>query len=186
MSGRRKNNELTVEDRILWSRVARSVEPMHGKFVPPAPESIEIDNAHKHGAASLVQPIAHPPFQATTQKPGNVNSSASIDRPTRKKIAKGRVSIDATIDLHDLDQAEAHGLLLAFLHRAHASGLRHVLVITGKGSSYGSAGVLKRAVPEWLKTPVFGGLVSGFDSAARHHGGGGAIYVRLRRPGKQL
>ena len=172
-----------MEDRILWSRVARSVEPMHGKLIPPAAEDIEIDSAHKHGAPSLIRPVAHPPYQATANKPGGHNTS--IDPPTRKKIAKGRLSIDATIDLHDLDQAEAHGLLLAFMHRAHASGLRHVLVITGKGSSHGSAGVLKRAVPEWLKTPVFRGLVSGFDSAARHHGGGGAIYVRLRRSGQQ-
>jgi DNA-nicking Smr family endonuclease len=41
--------------------------------------------------------------------------------------------------------------------------------------------VLKRAVPGWLATAPFRGLVSSHDHAARHHGGAGALYVRLRR-----
>ena len=80
-----------------------------------------------------------------------------------------------------MTQGEAHNLLLSFLHRAYAEGLRYVLVITGKGSSFGSDGVLRRAVPDWLATPSFRMLVSSHDSAARHHGGSGALYIRLRR-----
>ncbi|MEO9787907.1 MAG: DNA mismatch repair protein MutS, partial [Aurantimonas coralicida] len=30
-------------------------------------------------------------------------------------------------------------------------------------------------------SPEFRPLVSGFDSAERHHGGDGALYVRVRR-----
>jgi len=56
-----------------------------------------------------------------------------------------------------------------------------VLVITGKGSSSGGDGVLRRAVPAWLSTPAFRMLVSSHDHAARNHGGSGALYVRLRR-----
>ena len=33
--------------------------------------------------------------------------------------------------------------------------MRYVLVITGKGSSSGGDGVLRRAVPAWLATPPF-------------------------------
>lgn len=63
-----------------------------------------------------------------------------------------------------------------------------VLVITGKGAAAGrddfttpERGVLRRAVPEWLTSSSFRHLVSGFDEAGRRHGGGGAIYVRVRR-----
>ncbi|MEQ4597219.1 MAG: Smr/MutS family protein, partial [Methylobacteriaceae bacterium] len=42
-------------------------------------------------------------------------------------------------------------------------------------------GVLRRSVPHWLRGPELRGLVLGFEEAARHHGGGGALYVRLRR-----
>ena len=71
----------------------------------------------------------------------------------------------------------------AYLSRAQGAGLRHVLGITGKGSSPSSEGVLRRAVPGWLSTPPFAGLVSGYSAASRQHGGDGALYVRLRRGG---
>ena len=58
-----------------------------------------------------------------------------------------------------------------------------VLVVTGKGSSSKGDGVLRRVVPEWLATPAFRSVVSSHDGAARHHGGGGALYIRLRRQG---
>jgi DNA-nicking Smr family endonuclease len=80
-----------------------------------------------------------------------------------------------------MTQSEAHGLLLSFLQRAHSGGVRYVLVITGKGSSSGGEGILRRAVPSWLTTPPFRSLVSSHDFAARHHGGAGAIYIRLRK-----
>ncbi len=181
MSRKRKNGELSADDRILWSQVARSVKPMHDRFLTEARETPEEVQSHRHGAPSLVNPVLHPPYQAPASKPKKRDPAAAIDVPTRRKLAKGRVAIDRTIDLHDLDQAEAHGRLLAFLYQAHASGSRHVLVITGRGASLGSAGILRRAVPQWLETEPFRGLVSGFHGAARHHGGTGAIYVRLRR-----
>ena len=41
--------------------------------------------------------------------------------------------------------------------------------------------VLRRLVPHWLAEPGLRGLVLGFEQAARGHGGGGALYVRIRR-----
>lgn len=185
MNGSRKKGELSIDDRILWSRIARSTDPLPGKNWPTTPEEAIAKPPTRNGAKALVEPVTHPPYRPPTSKESAKTSAPSIDLPTRRKLAKGRLSIDATIDLHDLDQAEAHGMLLAFLHRAHAAGLRHVLVITGKGSSLGSAGVLKRSVPEWLSTVPFRGLVSGYENAARHHGGEGAIYIRLSRRGER-
>jgi DNA-nicking Smr family endonuclease len=102
----------------------------------------------------------------------------------KRKIAKGRLALEARIDLHGLYQDEAHDMLLDFLVRAHMRGLRHVLVITGKGSSMGSEGALKRAAPLWFSKPDFRYLISSYEPAAQHHGGDGALYIRLaRRPG---
>ncbi|WP_348642781.1 Smr/MutS family protein [Mesorhizobium sp. J18] len=117
--------------------------------------------------------------------PKSMADPKHLDRPTKDKLAKGRLQIGATVDLHGLTQAEAYNLLLSFLHRAHAAGLRYVLVITGKGSSAGGDGILRRLVPVWLATAGFREIVGGFDRASRHHGGDGAIYVRLRRARKK-
>lgn len=59
------------------------------------------------------------------------------------------------------------------------------MVITGKGRSLGSEGILRQAVPHWFSTPLFRLLVSAYEDAARHHGGHGALYVRLRRQTRQ-
>jgi DNA-nicking Smr family endonuclease len=76
--------------------------------------------------------------------------SPSAGAPVKRKIAKGRLALEARIDLHGMIQSEAHVLLLDFLIRAYERGMRHVLVITGKGSSLCSDGALKRAVPMWF------------------------------------
>ena len=104
-----------------------------------------------------------------------------IERPVTKKLGKGRLPIEARIDLHDMTQIVAHYALLGFLRRAQADGMRHVLVITGRGASFGSRGVIKRSLPHWFDTAEFRPLVAGFEPAERGHGGDGAFYVRVRR-----
>jgi DNA-nicking Smr family endonuclease len=41
--------------------------------------------------------------------------------------------------------------------------------------------VLRRVVPHWLRLAEARPFVLGFEEAAPHHGGAGALYVRLRR-----
>ncbi|HWK13470.1 MAG TPA: Smr/MutS family protein [Rhizobiaceae bacterium] len=170
----RPNPPLREEDRVLWNLIARSVTPLKGRTAMP-----EIPAAD--AAALDAREEASPQPPAPRRKAPPVAGAGTIDRTTHGKLAKGRLPLEARVDLHGLTQLQAHSLLLSFLHRAHAGGLRHVLVITGKGSSMGSEGVLRRAVPDWLRTPAFRGLVSAHQDAARRHGGEGALYVRLRR-----
>jgi DNA-nicking Smr family endonuclease len=40
---------------------------------------------------------------------------------------------------------------------------------------------LRRNVPHWLRAAELRPLVLSIEEAARPHGGGGALYVRLRR-----
>jgi DNA-nicking Smr family endonuclease len=101
-------------------------------------------------------------------------------------LRRGRLAIEARIDLHGMIQAEAHAALTGFLLRARAAGHAYVLVVTGKGGpgysdAFAERGVLRRSVPHWLRGPELRGIVLGFEEAARHHGGAGALYVRLRR-----
>lgn len=173
----RRSKRLTEEDRILWSKVARSAVPLKGHVYPEvsAPEKPK----------ELAEPTEEifPYFSESTpdlfQPKKKELVVRKLDEPTRKKLAKGRLEITGRIDLHGLTQDGAHNLLLSFLRRAYESDQRYVLVITGKGSV--GEGVLKRAVPNWLATPPFRGFVGSFEDAARHHGGHGALYVRLRK-----
>jgi DNA-nicking Smr family endonuclease len=204
----RTGKTLSRNDRQLWGRVAKTVKPLPGRMDAllassaavdvNKSEQTEPDTAGRaadqrpqltqamrealRGAFSDDKPTREP--RRNGPVPSAALHQAGIDKPVHRKIAKGRLPIDGRIDLHGMTLDQAHGVLLAFLARAHAGGKRHVLVITGKGASLGSEGALKRSVPQWLAKPEFAGFVSGYEWAARHHGGGGALYIRLsKRPG---
>jgi DNA-nicking Smr family endonuclease len=176
MSGR-SGKTLSSEDRILWVRITRTAVPLKGRdrILSETEEPATVDQL-----LSEPEPPPVAPRRPAAAGPAHP-APRGLDLPTRKKLAKGRLPIEGTVDLHGLTQSEAHALLLSFLHRAYADGRRHVLVITGKGESFRSDGVLRRAVPAWFATPPFRALVSGQEAAGRRHGGAGAIYVRLRR-----
>ncbi|TDK30386.1 DNA mismatch repair protein MutS [Rhizobium deserti] len=182
MKGGRK---LDPEERILWGKVAKSARALPGRLA----EILEFEEAEKSKTSTEDTAKPKPVIVAQEQVTGRSDRKPAkpagihhpLEKPTKQKLAKGRLPIEARLDLHGLYQDEAHDLLLDFLLRAHQRGLRHVLVITGKGSSMGSEGALRRAVPLWFSKTEFRFLISSYEGAARHHGGEGAMYVRLSR-----
>ena len=193
MAGRSRKT-LTSDDRILWGKVARSTRPLPGRMdeieafekTIAEPEPVEQKPAIKEATPALRKAVSTHTFedmayQAPPQPKPAPGRHQPLERPVKRKIAKGRLELEARIDLHGMFQDEAHALLHGFIQRAFDRGLRHVLVITGKGSSMGSAGALKRAVPMWFGKPEFRHMISSWESAAQNHGGDGALYVRLAR-----
>ncbi|MGF0539757.1 Smr/MutS family protein [Agrobacterium sp. ES01] len=179
-----RDRKLNSEDRILWGKVARSTRPMPGRledliefeaaFIEPEPENKAPPS--KKVPVSLAEKAAQ---AEAAKKDRRVHHP--FERPVKRKLSRGHLPLEARVDLHGLYQSEAHGVLLDFLMRAHDRGMRHVLVITGKGSSMGSEGALKRAVPLWFSKPEFRNLISSYEPAAQKHGGEGAMYIRLAR-----
>ena len=184
-----KDKTLSSEDRILWGKVARSTRAMPGKLDALTEfEAVFAGKIEEQKAPEPKKAKADKPAEGIALTPGRGKEVRHhpLERPVKRKIAKGRLALEARIDLHGMIQSEAHGFLLGFLIKAHQRGLRHVLVITGKGTSLGSDGALKRAVPLWFSLPEFRPLISSYEAAARNHGGEGALYVRLaRQPGEK-
>lgn len=190
----RRPRALTSEERRLWTHVAREVRPLPGRALPePEPATPE----------RLPEPSEPPGLHAAPSPAAKVPAGpvlpplSGLEPKTRTALRRGRRRAEAVIDLHGLRQTEAHDRLLAFLRRSQQRGDTVVLVITGKGAAEGAAerglspeaglgfgerGVLRRMVPHWLRLPEMRHLIVGFEEAAIHHGGAGALYVRLRRP----
>jgi DNA-nicking Smr family endonuclease len=172
----RRRAQLSDAELALWAHVAASVKPLPGRKVPkvdlPQPTAVEIK------AAGLFASLPHAPQPKLQLKP-----LVPLERRMRQRVARGRAPIDGIIDLHGMRQDEAHRALLNFIHRKHHDGAAVVIVITGKGSPDAGheRGVLRRMVPHWLADPNMRGCVLGYEEAAQHHGGGGALYVRIRR-----
>ena len=176
---------LSAEERRLWAQVARGVTPMRGRSYPPEPEP--------EPAIAAPAPAPDGPSPAPEPAPRRIGETGQppplmpLERRTLLALRRGSRSVDAVIDLHGLRQAEAHDTLMAFLRRSQAAGHSLVLVVTGKGGAasgpapFDERGVLRRVVPHWLRLPDLRSLVLGFEQASQHHGGAGALYVRLRR-----
>jgi len=184
-----RRRSLSEEERALWTGVARSITPLHPRrpsaAVPEPTQSAALSAKPRPKAENSTPVRVRAP--APNEPPAKKKTSplAPLGRRLKQRVARGREAIDARLDLHGFTQAQAHAALLRFLRRAQGDGARTALVVTGKGTSKsGEAherGVLKRRVPLWLSLPEFRPLVIGYEDAHVAHGGGGAIYVRLRR-----
>lgn len=192
---------MTPDEAELWSRVAGSVDRAKGK--PRVP-------SHKHDAlpvapaAGSSEPVAGKSRPQRTPDPvlarpqaqpsaSPLKPLAEFGRRAVREVASGKTPIDARIDLHGMRQRDAHVELNAFLRAAQARGCRTVLVITGKGDPASERdhmaralgkpqrGVLRHSVPQWLDDPELRTVVLSYTAASTRHGGGGALYVQLRK-----
>ncbi|HEY5225514.1 MAG TPA: Smr/MutS family protein [Methylovirgula sp.] len=177
---RRRLRRLSDEEIALWLSVTKSVTRRAEAVLPTLTNPLPEPKAETAPAADVAQHI--PPKQARAVE---LPRLAPLDRRLRQRLTRGQTGVDHVIDLHGLHQHEAHSALHRFLARAQGDGAKLVLVVTGKGEGragddYGG-GVLRRAVPMWLRAADWRALVVGFEEASRPHGGAGALYVRLRR-----
>jgi DNA-nicking Smr family endonuclease len=180
---------LSADEIELWLAVARTVSPLPSSVLPQAA-------AKKPPVETGAEPPASPqPANESVRQPkqsaGHPKTPplAPLERRLRLKLARGRLSPDAAIDLHGLRRQEAFLELHRFLSKAQREGAKLALVVTGKGGrgflnrgpfDHEAPGVLRRSVPQWLRGPEYHSIVVGFEEASRPHGGAGALYVRIR------
>ena len=186
---------LSAEEEALWRKVAATASPLRVEAPSFArdPDPAPVLDARPAPARPLVLPPrpAPDPGRVTLHlAPGPAADRAHphMDRRRFDKLRRGRMDPEARLDLHGMTSERAHGALVAFILAAHASGLRLVLVITGKGRegerdalAPHRHGVLRHSLPHWLDAPPLAGKVLQLAQAHRRHGGGGAFYVYLRR-----
>lgn len=190
----RSSKTFSHEDVVLWKKVADTTTPLTKKrgallqdemqklMNASSPHNAVPTAVAKSGSqnAETRQPNLAPETNLTAPSfgQGQLNSNP-IEKTTLRKLGRGTKTVDARIDLHGMTQDRARFALLDFLQMSQRSGHRIVLVITGKGNE--GRGVLRQNVPRWLGLAGFAQLVNGYETAHGHHGGDGALYVRLRR-----
>jgi len=99
-----------------------------------------------------------------------------------QRLARGEFPVQDYVDLHGLGQDEALAAVEEFLVQSIAKGLRHVLIVHGRGAgSPQGVPVLKRALATRLTHKRLQKRVLAFCSALPVDGGVGAMYVLLRK-----
>ena len=179
MANKGKDNSFSTDDKGLWAYVTRSIRPLKREDSIFPPEAKKPQAIKQLTPAPRTQPVQHK--SAIFSGPG----AHSIDRRTEERLKRGRLPIEATIDLHGMTVAQAQPSLQNFLLDKWEQDLRCVLVITGKGRNgteeESQTGILRRSLPEWLAAPPLSGIVLRHVPAKGRHGGAGAFYVLLRR-----
>ena len=181
-----------LTDEQAWQKLAAGVRPLKKQKIPPrpAPEQAaktEPKTNQKKARKPILQAAPSKQAEAPPQRqPADLRlgQQAGLDNRSRRLMKRGGFEIDASLDLHGLTVARAHERLVRFIEQAEARQFRTVLIITGKGRA--GEGVLRREVPVWLKQPPLADRVLALGQATGQDGGGGALYVRLRRRREHL
>jgi len=185
---------LSPEDQRLWRHVAGQAAPLGGRDSlrsklddlldeDPAAGPLRHPPLSRKRPAALAAAALPPAAPARRKPPGPLShgSRDGLDGRKADRLRRGKLPIEATLDLHGLRQADAHRRLERFLADSQAAGKRCVLVVTGKGLRKEEGGVLRAAVPRWMNEAPNRSRVLSFDYAQQKHGGTGALYVLLRR-----
>ncbi|PXW67611.1 DNA-nicking Smr family endonuclease [Blastomonas natatoria] len=106
----------------------------------------------------------------------------NLDGHWDRRMAKGGVQPDVTIDLHGHTLASAYARLDLALGQAIAADMRLMLLITGKARAPETGrGAIRAAVSDWLASSRHAGDIAAVRNAHPRHGGDGALYIVLRR-----
>lgn len=179
---------LSPEERALWQRVVSSVKPIaRAKPVPAAPvvpfvaPAPVAEPSPPRKVKGRVPPLRQP-APSTPPKPPRDTLDGGWDR----RLSRGLVAPESSIDLHGHTLASAHALLDQGLARAIARGDRVLLLITGKPPRPESErpharGAIRAAVGDWLAASRHADAIAAVRGAHPRHGGQGALYIILRR-----
>lgn len=106
-------------------------------------------------------------------------SRSGLQHNVLKKLRQGKQPVEQILDLHGLTVAQARLELSRFLAECAAAGIRHAIIIHGKGYRSKDKPVIKPMVNRWLREVD---NVLAFHTAQPKDGGSGAVYVLFRKP----
>lgn len=166
---------LDPDEAALWARVASTITPLSRdatdqSAIEPAPTPARLNLI----ASKTVQSLG-------TAKRG---LGTTLDGSWDKRLSSGSMDPDRTVDLHGMSLDRAWRAIDGALDQAVSRGERIVLLITGhqrSGEPPIRRGAIRAAVHDWLEASRHSSAIAAVRGAHRRHGGGGSLYIVLRR-----
>lgn len=170
---------LSPEEAELWARVASTIRPLSREAFAPEP-------AEKSPRIAVAQTLAKAAVGDARQLRARPVPAASrtLDGSWDKRLRSGAVQPDRVLDLHGMSLDSAWVAIDRALEQAIAGGDRVVLLITGHhrpGEPPVQRGRIRAAVHDWLAASRHADDIAAVRGAHRRHGGGGSLYLILRR-----
>ncbi len=206
---KRPGRGLTPDEAALWARVAKTVRPLEGRHPPRHGEGDQpqaggggfrlgatpmrpgpVATAVLPGASPLHHDAARrgPPPRSGEDSRSTSPERHGLDAGWDRRLARGVVHPDFTLDLHGASLDAAHARLDHGLTQALAHGARVVLLITGRArlsddhaGRSNRRGAIRAKFLDWLMAGPHASRIAAVRPAHPRHGGAGAVYIVLRR-----
>ena len=171
---------LDPDEQALWARVTATIRPLSRDLK-------DIEQATEKPAKSVPKQVAS---QAVLRRPAAIAQPArptpgtTLDGGWDRRLSSGSVEPDRVIDLHGHNLDQAWTAIDRGLDQAIGRGDRVVLLITGharRGEPPVQRGRIRAAVHDWLAASRHAAKIAAVRGAHRRHGGGGSLYIVLRR-----
>ena len=183
---------LAPEESALWKKVAATVKPLAKAKAPLAPVAPPTVSPPKPTPRSTAAPAAAPRPATKLPPPRRTHQAATLDGHWDRRLRKGLVRPDLSIDLHGHTLASAQALLDDAIGRGLMRGARVLLVVAGRlrpgadrlPQMHGDPrprGAIRASLPDWLAYSSYVDQIVALRPAHISHGGAGAVYVILRR-----
>jgi DNA-nicking Smr family endonuclease len=192
--------QLNPEEKALWGRVMATVKPLNRNSPLPlrgeagggvSPPLRKADRPHPNP----VEPLGSVRGTDTSTPKGEgpkkvkaapIPQSNTLDSSWDRRIHKGVIVPDVSVDLHETTLSGAYARLDRALDQAIHQKLRVILLVTGKARSHDRAsgkgrGAIAAVVRDWLAASRHSSHISAVRQAHPRHGGDGALYIILKR-----
>lgn len=181
-----KGRKLSLDEKVLWDKISKTISD--SKFILSNIDEEEETKNKKIKPIKSIQKIVTDLKDQSRIKPSLGNPLVTMDQNTLRKLKRGKLTPEAKLDLHGLTTDQAYKALFSFINNNYKLKKRLVLIITGKGErnynskdSFSNKGVLRKTVPQWLKSPALNGFILDFVQSHIKDGGSGALYVYLKK-----
>ena len=169
---------LAADEAELWARVTATIRPLSRDV---ADRAIAQPSEAQPGTPPAPTPRPAPFAKPPAPRP---HATATLDGSWDRKLGSGTVQPDRVLDLHGRNLDQAWQAIDDTLERAIAAGDRVLLFITGHapaGAPPVERGKIRAAVHDWLAASRHARHIAAVRNAHRRHGGGGSLYIVLRR-----
>lgn len=171
---------LSPDEEQLWAKVTATIRPLSRDKATEPPIELTPPISVK-----LVKGRVPPPRSETARRTSATPiHQRTLDGGWDRRIRAGDVTVDRVLDLHGHTLDGAWEELDRTLDRAISAGDRVVLLVTGherKGEPPVARGKIRAVIHDWLAFSRHSGSIAAVRSAHKRHGGGGSLYIILRR-----
>lgn len=172
---------LSPEEQALWARVTETIRPLSRDPLPKTEASVTRRPIPPPIARKPKGPAPTPPTPVTRAPPAIANT---LDSTWDRRLRSGAVQPDRIVDLHGHGLERAWQAIDRAIEQALVNQERMLLLITGHarpGDPPVERGRIRAAVNDWLAASRHRGRIAAVRAAHRRHGGGGSLYLILRR-----